>query len=87
MVRRGSTVRVRQRALQKRRTRGFSVQDDLLFVVRAVGMELFMELSRRDGDGLVVCEDNSAARLGLRFREHFTPEARLGGRATQTSGS
>src|SRR5579862_5359131 len=48
MVRRGSTVRVRQRALQKRRTSGFCVQDDLLFVVRAVGMEPFMELSRRE---------------------------------------
>src|SRR5205823_5108999 len=39
MVRRGSTVRVRQRALQNPRSRGFFVQDDLLFVVRAVGME------------------------------------------------
>ena len=45
MVRSGSTVRVRQRALQNPRSRGFSVQDDLLFVVRAVGMEPFMELS------------------------------------------
>ena len=32
--------------LQNPRSRGFSVQDDLLFVVRAVDMELFMELSR-----------------------------------------
>jgi hypothetical protein len=32
--------------LQNPRSRGFSVQNDLLFVVRAVGMELFMELSR-----------------------------------------
>jgi hypothetical protein len=49
MVRRGSTVRVRQRALQKRRTLGllcFRVQVDLLVVDRAVGMEPFMELSR-----------------------------------------
>jgi hypothetical protein len=46
MVRRGSTVRVRQRALQNPRSPGFSVQDDLLFVARAVGMEPFMELSR-----------------------------------------
>src|SRR3954463_13129847 len=46
MVRRGSTVRVRQRALQNPRSRGFSVQGDLLFVARAVGMEPFMELSR-----------------------------------------
>src|SRR5690349_3206934 len=45
MVRRGSTVRVRQRALQNpRRSRGISVQKDLLFVARAVGMEPFMEL-------------------------------------------
>ena len=32
--------------LQNPRSRGFSVQNDLLFVVRAVGMEPFMELSR-----------------------------------------
>jgi hypothetical protein len=32
--------------LQSPRSRGFSVQNDLLFVVRAVGMEPFMELSR-----------------------------------------
>jgi hypothetical protein len=32
--------------LQNPRLRGFSVQDDLLFVERAVGMELFMDLSR-----------------------------------------
>ena len=49
MVRRGSTVRVRQRALQNPRTRGFFVQDDLLFVARAVGMEPFMELSSKRG--------------------------------------
>jgi hypothetical protein len=44
MVRRGSTVGVRQRALQKRRTWRFSVQPDLLRLERAVGMEPFMEL-------------------------------------------
>src|SRR6266487_2636252 len=46
MVRRGSTVRVRQRALQKRRTSALSpflVQVDLLLVERAVDMEPFME--------------------------------------------
>jgi hypothetical protein len=32
--------------LQNPRSRGFSVQNDLLFVVRAAGMEPFMELSR-----------------------------------------
>jgi hypothetical protein len=36
--------------LQNPRSRGFFVQDDLLFVVRAVGMEPFMELSRSRGD-------------------------------------
>jgi hypothetical protein len=34
MVRRGSTVRVRQRALQKPRTWGFSVRVDLYFARR-----------------------------------------------------
>jgi hypothetical protein len=46
--------------LQNPRSRGFSVQDDLLFVARAVGMEPFMELSRRERLRFVVCEDNSA---------------------------
>jgi hypothetical protein len=36
--------------LQNPRSRGFSVQKDLLFVVRAVGVEPFMELSRSRGD-------------------------------------
>jgi hypothetical protein len=45
MVRRGSTVRVRQRALQKRRKSRFFVQIDLLLVERAVGMEPVMEPS------------------------------------------
>ena len=48
MVRRGSTVRVRQRALQKPRTSGFCVQADLQVGPYAVGMEPFMELSRRE---------------------------------------
>ena len=47
MVRRGSTVRVRQRALQNPRSRGFSVQADLQLQPRTEGMEPFMELSRR----------------------------------------
>ena len=38
MVRRGSTVRVRQRALQAPHVGAFLVQADLLFVARAVGM-------------------------------------------------
>jgi hypothetical protein len=36
MVRRGSTVRVRQRALQKPRKRGFLIQIDLRLIARAV---------------------------------------------------
>src|SRR5438105_1696816 len=49
MVRRGSTVRVRQRALQKRRTSALCVHVDLRVQPRAVGMEPIMELSRRRG--------------------------------------
>jgi hypothetical protein len=48
MVRRGSTVRVRQRALQKRRKSAPSrlrVQIDLLFVERAVGVWSFRVIS------------------------------------------
>jgi hypothetical protein len=45
MVRRGSTVRVRQRALQTPRKSGLFVRIDLLLVDRAVAMELFRELS------------------------------------------
>jgi hypothetical protein len=41
----GSTVRVRQRALQKRRTPALFVQIDLLQGERAVGMDPSMELS------------------------------------------
>ena len=37
----------------------------MLFVARAVGMEPFMELSRRDRIRFVVCEDNMAVWLGL----------------------
>jgi hypothetical protein len=48
MVRRGSTVRVRQRALQKRRKSGFRVQVDLLVAERAVGVEHVVEHSARD---------------------------------------
>jgi hypothetical protein len=42
----GSTVRVRQRALQKRRTSALSVQADLQVQPRAVCIEPSMELSR-----------------------------------------
>ena len=47
MVRRGSTVRIRQRALQKPRKRAFLLRDDLQNRQRAVGMEPFMEPSDR----------------------------------------
>jgi len=43
MVRRGSTVRVRQRALQKRRIVRFFCRRNLHNLQRAVGMEPFME--------------------------------------------
>jgi hypothetical protein len=46
MVRKGSPVRVRQRALQKApHLGGFLVQADLLIVEGAVGMEPVMEPS------------------------------------------
>ena len=45
MVRRGSTVRVRQRALRKRRTRRFFVQTDLHRLERAAGMAPLIEPS------------------------------------------
>jgi hypothetical protein len=46
MVRRGSTVRVRQRALQKAaQNAAFSFRENLLLIERAIGMEPFMELS------------------------------------------
>jgi hypothetical protein len=45
MVRRGSTVRVRQRALQKRRKSRFLFGENLHDLQRAVGMEPFMEPS------------------------------------------
>ena len=45
MVRRGSTVRVRQRALQKRRKSALFVSPPLQIFQRAMGMEPFMEPS------------------------------------------
>ena len=61
MVRRGSTVRVRQRALQKPRSRGFFVQIYLHSLHCAQGMELFMELSgfgeRESGGGSAAAID------------------------------
>jgi hypothetical protein len=45
MVRRGSTVRVRQRALQKRRKSALLFAENLHDLQRAVGMEPFMEPS------------------------------------------
>jgi hypothetical protein len=49
MVRRGSTVRVRQRALQKSRKAGLSFRIGLHFQQRALGMEPIMELSDPQG--------------------------------------
>jgi hypothetical protein len=46
--------------LQNPRSRGLFVQSDLLFGVRAVGMEPFMELSRLREARFVVSEDNLA---------------------------
>src|SRR5437667_250794 len=61
MVRRGSTVRVRQRALQKRRKPRLSSRIDLQTLHHAVGMEPVMEPSGREvvqtGAG---CADQSA---------------------------
>jgi hypothetical protein len=47
MVRRGSTVRVRQRALQKPCKSGLCLEVELQELQRALGMEPFMELSDR----------------------------------------
>ena len=60
MVRRGSTVRVRQRALQNPRSRGFCFQLDLQDAQLAVGLEPFMEPSglKRRSDrclALLIC--------------------------------
>jgi hypothetical protein len=51
--------------LQNPRSRGFLVQDDLLFVARAVGMEPFMELSRTRVDRVCAEDEVKAPRLGL----------------------
>src|SRR6266508_3085820 len=45
MVRRGSPVRVRKRALQKARSAGFSILIDLQSLLHAVGMEPVMDPS------------------------------------------
>jgi hypothetical protein len=49
MVRRGSPVRVRKRALQKRRKSPFLAQVDVLQSQRAAGMEPFIKLSGFSG--------------------------------------
>jgi hypothetical protein len=67
MVRRGSTVRVRQRALQKPRSRGFFIQSDLLDVERAVGVEHVVEQSDKKRPKFVVSAGNyMSARPGRR---------------------
>src|SRR5437899_9433647 len=50
MVRRGSTVRVRQRALQRTRKGGFLFREDLHDLQHAVGMEPFWSLQTRNAD-------------------------------------
>src|SRR6266542_5026512 len=61
MVRRGSTVRVRQRALQKPRITGFLVSVQSVSGAVGPGVEHFMELSgckgalARRGNGLFSC--------------------------------
>jgi hypothetical protein len=59
--------------LQNPRSRGFFVQDDLLFVVRAVGMELFMELSRRERRASSVVRPLGAAVRTTGCREDRPP--------------
>jgi hypothetical protein len=75
MVRRGSTVRVRQRALQKPRSRGFFVQIHLHSLHCGQGMELFMELSgfgeRESGGGSAATGDRDGRiRAALRAYEN-----------------
>ena len=71
MVRRGSTVRVRQRALQNPRSEAFFFQLDLQIAQVAVGMEPFMEPSgrerrsdRRIGSAIYSLRPNGTASLG-----------------------
>src|SRR5579885_361655 len=61
--------------LQNPRSRGFSVQKDLLFVVRAVGVEPFMELSstgldlvRAGEEALLRSVADQARALNRRYR-------------------
>ncbi len=76
MVRRGSTVRVRQRALQKTRSRPFSFRIDLQKLECGVGMEPFMEPSGR-----------KRRRKGLAFSPSKLCQARMTGSAsTDSSG-
>jgi hypothetical protein len=71
MVRRGSTVRVRQRALQKPRSRGFLVQIHLHSFHCGQGMELFMELSgfgKRESGGGSAATINREERIRAALR-------------------
>src|SRR6266540_2989534 len=80
MVRRGSTVRVRQRALQKPRMTGFLFRIDLQVLERGAGMEPFMEPSgRKRGRREPRCSTGRAAN-GASGRRNFLsakPEAKL----------
>jgi hypothetical protein len=91
MVRRGSTVRVRQRALQDACKEAVFVRLNLQEFQRAVGMEPFMELSdperpsRRRGEvaGMPGCRtgwpDGSRNRTYVRAVDHrsITPKIRI----------
>src|SRR5919206_625773 len=80
MVRRGSTVRVRQRALQKRRSRRFFLRVGLQVVQVAPGMEPFMEpsdeerfseaakLRRNDGSGVTSVSEGAPSNGVVRVR-------------------
>src|SRR5690348_9540965 len=68
MVRRGSTVRVRQRASEKPRISGASSWSDFAGSPGCSAMEHFMELSvRRRSRDVVTCDNATAARRANRL--------------------
>jgi hypothetical protein len=79
MVRRGSTVRVRQRALQKPRITGLLFRIDLQILERGAGMEPFMEPSgRKRGPGEPRCPTlRRQWRLGAPQLLSTKPKAKL----------
>ena len=64
MVRRGSTFRVRQRALQKRRTSALSRSVDLLFVERAVAWSRLWSVRVQNGVARTRAWSSGPARPG-----------------------